>query len=270
LAVGSATRLFPWFSRHDKVYSGEMRLGWATDTYDSEGKAASEETRVFPDKQEILSALKKFVGPIEQVPPPYSAKKLGGKPLYKWARSKRTVTPKACPVIVHAFDLDGYAPPLAEFKVHCGPGTYVRSLVHDLGLALGCGAHLTGLRRLAVGTFGLGKALSMEKIERLAGEGNWRSLLIPLEDLLPELPKAILSEEACRRLQKGRPLPEGFVLEVVPAFPESAPAEEPPQVFRLFSPEGRFLALARPLQGTKALLPLLVIETPRPLSQTRP
>jgi tRNA pseudouridine55 synthase len=259
VAVGGATRLFPWFSRHDKVYSGEMRLGWATDTYDSQGKPASEESADFPDRSTLLEAMKGFVGRIEQAPPPYSAKKVEGKPLYKWARSKREIRPKACPVVVHAFDLENYAPPLAKFSVRCGAGTYIRSLVHDLGRALGCGAHLAGLRRLAVGIYGLDKALSLEEIERLAKEGRWESVLVPLEALLPDCPKAVLTEAGCRRLQKGRPLPEDFVLEVIPAVREGASVEEHPQVCRLFSPEGRFLGLAEPVQGGKTLLPLLIL-----------
>jgi tRNA pseudouridine55 synthase len=259
VAVGSVTRLFPWVSRHSKLYSGEMRLGWATDTYDSEGSPASEKSTDFPDVGTLLEAMKSFVGRIEQVPPPYSAKKVEGKPLYKWARSKRPVRAKACRVHVHAFDLKGYAPPLVTFSVHCGAGTYVRSLVHDLGQALGCGAHLSGLRRLAVGKYGLDKAFPLSEIEALAQKGNWQKFLVPLEALLPECPKAVLSEEGCRRLQKGRPLPEEFVLKIIPGVPAAASAEEPPQTCRLFSPDGRFLALAEPLKDKKSLLPLVIL-----------
>lgn len=259
VAVGGATRLFPWFSRHDKVYGGEMRLGWATETYDSQGRPVSEESPNLPDRTALIEAMKRFVGRFEQMPPPYSAKKVGGQPLYKWARSKRPVSPKSCRVIVHSFDLIDYAPPLARFNVHCGAGTYVRSLVHDLGQTLGCGAHLAGLRRLAVGTYSVDKALTLEEIERLAGEGNFKRFLVPLEALLPEYPRAIISEEGCRRLQKGRPLPDEAVLEVIPAIPDKASAEEPSQACRLFSPEGRLLALAKPLEDKKGLLPLVVL-----------
>jgi len=259
VAVGSATRLFPYYSKHDKIYSGEIRLGFSTDTYDAQGKPTSEESAGFPDRGILVEAMKRFVGPLEQVPPPYSAKKIEGKPLYKWARAKKIVRPKASPVVVYAFNLKGYSPPLVKFDVHCGSGTYVRSLVHDLGQTLGCGAHLASLRRQSVGGHGIREARSLEEIEKLAGEGNREGFLLPLESLLPEAPKAVLSEPGCRRLQKGSPLPAEFVLKLIPAVPSSAPAAESSQAYRLFSLEGRFLALARPVEGKKAFLPFLVL-----------
>jgi tRNA pseudouridine55 synthase len=259
VAVGSATRLFPCYSKHDKVYSGEMRLGFSTDTYDAQGKPSSEESVRLPDRGTLVEAMKKFIGPLEQVPPPYSAKKVDGKPLYKWARAKKTVRLRASPVVVYAFDLRDYSPPHIRFDVHCASGTYVRSLVHDLGQALGCGAHLVGLRRLAVGAYGIREALSLEKIDKLAREGNQKGFLLPLESLLPETPKAVLSEAGCRRLQKGSPLPADLVLKVIPAEPHSGPAAECSEAYRLFSREGRFLALAKPVEGTKAFLPFLVL-----------
>jgi len=259
VAVGSATRLFPCYSQHDKVYSGEMRLGFSTDTYDAQGKPTSEESACFPDRGILVEAMKKFVGPLDQVPPPYSAKKVEGKPLYKWARAKKAVRPRACRVIVYTFDLKGYSPPHVGFDVHCASGTYVRSLVHDLGQALGCGAHLAGLRRLAVGGYGLREALSLGEIEKLAGEGNREGFLLPLELLLPDTPKAVLSEPGCRRLQKGIPFPAELVLSIIPSGPPSAPASECSPVLRLFSLEGRFLALARPVEGKKAFLPFLIL-----------
>lgn len=259
VAVGSATRLFPCYSKHDKVYSGEIRFGFSTDTYDAQGKPTSEASGRFPGRGILIEAMKRFVGPLEQVPPPYSAKKVEGKPLYKWARAKKIIRPKASPVVVYAFDLKGYSPPLVTFDVHCASGTYVRSLAHDLGQTLGCGAHLASLRRLSVGGYGIGEALSLEEIEKLAGEGNREGFLIPLESLLPEAPKAVLSEPGCRLLQKGSLLPAEFVLKLLPAVPSSAPAAECSQAYRLFSLEGRFLALARPVEGKKAFLPFLVL-----------
>jgi tRNA pseudouridine55 synthase len=259
VAVGNATRLFLCYSRHDKVYSGEMRLGFSTDTYDIQGKPTSAECSRFPSRDTIIEAMKIFVGRLEQIPPPYSAKKFEGRPLYKWARAKKKVVPRTSRVIVYAFDLKGYSPPHVEFDVHCASGTYVRSLVHDLGHALGCGAHLAGLRRLAVGRHGIGEALSLEKIDKLAREGNREGFLLPLESLLPEVPKAILSEPGCRRLQKGIPFPAELVLRVIPAEPPFPPATECLEACRLFSLEGKFLGLAKPLEDKKAFLPFLVL-----------
>jgi tRNA pseudouridine55 synthase len=260
VGVGSATRLFPCYSKHDKVYSGEMRLGFSTDTYDIEGRPTSDESGRFPDRATLAKAMAEFVGPLPQVAPPYSAKKVGGKPLYKWARAEKTVPVPASRVVVYAFDLTGFSPPRVEFDVHCSSGTYVRSLVHELGQVLGCGAHLAALRRLAIGRYGIEQALSVERIEALFREGKREVFLLHLESLLPENPKAILSETGSRRLQKGRLLPLEHVLEFTPG--EELPAvrgSECSTAYRLFGFEGRFLALARHLEDKKALLPFLVL-----------
>ena len=259
VAVGRATRLFPCYSKHDKIYSGEMRLGFSTDTYDVQGKPTSEERDCFPDRHALVEAMKKFVGPLDQVPPPYSAKKVEGKPLYKWARAQKTVRFKASPVVVYAFNLRDFSPPYVGFDVHCASGTYVRSLVHDLGQALGCGAHLSGLRRLAIGAHGIQNALSLEEIDKLAREGNQEEFLLPLESLLPQVPKAILSESGCCGLQKGRPFQAEHVIKIIPAESPPCPDAEGAEYYRLFSREGRFLALAKPLEGKNAFLPFIIL-----------
>jgi len=259
VAVGRATRLFPCYSKHDKVYSGEMRLGFSTDTYDAQGKPTSEERYGFPDRDTLLEAIKKLTGPLNQVPPPYSAKKVEGKPLYRWARAKKARLPKASPVVVYAFDLKDYSPPHVGFDVHCASGTYIRSLVHDLGQALGCGAHLSGLRRLAIGAHGIQDALTLENIEKLAHEGNREGFLLPLESMLPEAPKAVLSEAGCRSLQKGRPLPAEHVIKIIPAESPLRSAVECSEACRLFSREGRFLALAKHLEEKNSFLPFIIL-----------
>lgn len=259
VAVGRATRLFLCYSKHDKVYSGEMRLGWSTDTYDVQGKPTSEERSCFPDRGALAEAMKQLTGPLNQVPPPYSAKKVEGKPLYRWARAKKAVQPKASPVVVYAFDLKDYSPPHVGFDVHCASGTYVRSLVHDLGLALGCGAHLSALRRLAVGAHGIQDAHTLENIDKLVHEGNLEGFLLPLESMLPEAPKAVLTEAGCRILQKGSPLAAEHVIQTIPAEPTSRPAVECSRVCRLFSREGRFLALAKPVEGENSFLPFIIL-----------
>jgi tRNA pseudouridine55 synthase len=260
VAVGSATRLFPFCSRHDKVYHGEMRLGYSTDTYDAQGKPASEESGAFPDLDTLDQAMKQLSGPREQVPPPFSAKKVGGRPLYKWARAKKAVRPKPNSIVIQAFQLKGYAPPFVQFDVHCTAGTYVRSLVHELGQAVGCGAYLTALRRLAVGPYRIDEGHSLDGIAALARAGDYKGFFIPLESLFPEAPKAVLSEPGRRRLRKGIPLPAELLVGIIPPEPLSAgPASEVSAIHRLFSQEGRFLALARPLEDKTAFLPFIVL-----------
>ncbi len=259
VAVGSATRLFPYYSRHDKIYEGEICLGFSTDTYDALGKPVSEKSGFIPERGVLVAAMEKFVGPSNQVAPPYSAKKVDGKPLYRWARANKEVRPSPSPVTVYAFRLTAYSPPALSFEVHCTSGTYIRSLAHDLGRALGCGAYLSALRRLSVGRHGILQAQTLEEIEELSRLKKPESYLLPLESLLPEFPKAVLSEPGSGRLQKGRPIPAADVLRTVPADKASAPAQESGTVCRIFSLEGQFLALARPLEGQNSLLPFLVL-----------
>jgi tRNA pseudouridine55 synthase len=259
LAVGSATRLFPYYSKHDKTYSGEIRLGFSTDTYDAMGKPASGESPLLPERDVLIAAMDRFVGHLNQVPPPYSAKKIGGKPLYKWARANKEVHPKPSPVTIYSFLLAAYSPPTLRFEVHCTTGTYIRSLAHDLGRALGCGAHLSALRRLSIGRYGIQEANTLEEIEGLSGPAKQERFLRPLEALLPEFPKGVLSESGSRDLQKGRPIPGKEILRTIPADPAAAPPKEYGTVIRIFSREGRFLALARPLEGQDALLPFLLL-----------
>ncbi|MFZ2053953.1 MAG: tRNA pseudouridine(55) synthase TruB [Candidatus Aminicenantales bacterium] len=259
VAAGSATRLFPYYSKHDKTYSGEIRLGFSTDTYDALGKPASEKNRRFPERGALIAAMDRFVGPLNQVPPPYSAKKVDGKPLYKWARANKEIQPRTSSVTVYTFRLTAYSPPALTFEVHCSSGTYIRSLAHDLGQVLGCGAHLSALRRLSTGRHGIHQARSLEEIEELSGLKKPESFLLPLESLLPEFPKAVLSEDGSRGLQKGRPIPETAILRTIPADPAPAQPQESGAACRIFSLEGRFLALARPCERQDSFLPFLLL-----------
>lgn len=259
VAAGRATRLFPFFSKHDKTYGGEIRLGYSTDTYDVLGKPTSSECWDWPEGDIVAAAMKRFVGLSRQVPPAYSAKKVGGKPLYKWARANRPVQPKPSAIAVYSFEMKAYSPPTVTFEVHCSAGTYVRSLAHDLGLALGCGAHLAALRRQRAGPYEIQQALALEEVEDLGRRNKPEKFLLPLESLLAEFPKAVLTARASRRLQKGRPVPAEEILKTIPVDPAVPQRPETEPVFRFFSPEGRFLALARPLEGQDSLLPFLVL-----------
>ncbi|MGZ4887344.1 MAG: tRNA pseudouridine(55) synthase TruB, partial [Candidatus Aminicenantales bacterium] len=148
VALGQATRFFPFLSGHDKTYQGRIRLGHATDTYDAAGRPTTEEwTDAFPGDAAVAAAMKSFEGEILQVPPPYSAKKLGGRPAYKLARAGRDFVLEPVRVTVRLFRLENYAPPFLDFEAACSAGTYIRSLAHELGLKLGCGGHLHSLRR---------------------------------------------------------------------------------------------------------------------------
>src|SRR5262249_30229203 len=147
VCVGKATRLAQFLSSSPKEYDGEIRFGFSTDTYDREGAPISTECPLASSAEEILAAMRALTGALEQVPPPFSAKKIGGVPSYKLALRNRAIEMAPVQTKVEQFEMLGFEPPYATFRVVCSPGTYVRSLAHELGQKIGCGAHLTALRR---------------------------------------------------------------------------------------------------------------------------
>lgn len=255
VAAGRATRFLAFLAKEGKSYDGRIRLGFATDTYDASGRPASEERADLPDIGRIEAAMRTFVGPLLQTPPRYSAKKIGGRPGYELARSGAEFTLAPAAVTVSRFVLRAYRPPFVEFETDCSAGTYVRSLAHELGLQLGCGAHLATLRRTAVGPYFLDGAVALTRLEEDAARGAADRHIISVERLLPGAPAVIVLPEAEARVGNGsflepghfRPAPGG------PAFPADAP------LVRVFAGSGRLLALARPRAEAPGLHPFLVL-----------
>ncbi|HEA65111.1 MAG TPA: tRNA pseudouridine(55) synthase TruB [Candidatus Aminicenantes bacterium] len=262
LALGKATRFFPFFSTTDKVYEGLIRLGFSTDTYDSAGKPTSSEEKNYPQKDNLLKAMKKFEGEIQQLPPPYSAKKYKGKPLYALVREKKDFELRPSKVFIHFFQLVKYNPPLLEFKTKCSSGTYVRSLAHDLGEGLGCRAHLSELIRTDVGNFNIKESRSLGEIKRLADAGKIDEFLIPFESLLPEFPKIILKERGSVLVKNGNLVSPENIQKIIINEPSSADISlKGEEVFRMFSLEGRFLALAKKVPEKHCFHPFLVMDS---------
>jgi tRNA pseudouridine55 synthase len=219
LLVGRATRLAQFLSGAEKEYEAVIRLGYSTDTGDltgerrespSLGEAALDCSAVSTERLE--AAFAPLRGEIEQVPPMYSAKKVGGKKLYELARQGREVERAAARVRVSEFEIvadeggsllrpDGEGACDLRARVVCSAGTYVRTLAESVGENLGTGAHLAALRRTRAGEFGLGRALTLEGLERLVEEGG--EFLVPLEAALPHLPAAHLTAEDARRARHG-------------------------------------------------------------------
>ena len=258
IAVGRAARLFPFLSGHDKSYAATVRFGFATDTYDASGRPTIPESSDLPAEGALREAMRRFEGRILQAPPAYSAIKRDGQPLYKMARANREVAVEPREVVVRRFELISWAPPLAVVDIACSAGTYVRSLAHDLGHALGCGAHLASLRRTASGPFRLADARPLDTVESMILSGERDRFLLPMEGLLPELPALILRPEGAERARHGnRILPE----HVLP--PPGETTDETPRkdgaVFRLFGGDGRLLALARRSVEGEGLSPFLVL-----------
>jgi tRNA pseudouridine55 synthase len=202
LVIGRATRLASLFSSTEKEYDAGVRLGLATDTYDAAHLAGPvPEAPEGVGAEAIDAALEEFRGAYTQAPPAYSAKKINGVPAYKLARRNEPVQPKAVAVTVHRLTLLSYANGMAQLRVHCSAGFYVRSLAHDLGTRLGCGAHLESLRRVRAGSFDESAAVPLSQVEA-EGPGASRRL-VPLSLLLPHLPGVVLNERGVRRATHG-------------------------------------------------------------------
>ena len=262
IAVGKATKLFPYFSKTDKVYKGGIRLGFSTDTYDSTGKPISSESKKYPEKDNLANAMKKFEGRIQQVPPPYSAKKYKGKPLYKLARGGKEFELRPSQLFIHYFRLINYNPPFIECEIKCSSGTYVRSLAHDLGQIIGCGAHLYELLRTQVGNFQLKESFPIEKINQLSQEGKIKKFLIPLEFLLPEFPKVILQDRGSALAKNGNIVFAENIIKVIQGESfSSGNLSEKEKIFRMFNGDGKLLALAKKVPEKNGFHPFLVIDS---------
>jgi tRNA pseudouridine55 synthase len=164
LVLGRFTRLAQFFNDGLKVYEGEIRFGFATDTYDAEGEAVGPSSSVSPTLAEIQRHLPVLCGRILQLPPVYSAKKINGVAAYKLARNDKPVTMKPAEVTVHRFEIQSVSGDRARFVAEVSAGTYIRSLAHDLGQALGCGAHLAELRRTKAGEFSLEQSITLDAL----------------------------------------------------------------------------------------------------------
>ena len=260
IAVGRATRLFPFLSKADKGYRGVIRLGFSTDTYDGEGERTSDEVSCFPAEETVRDKLKSMEGSSQQIPPPFSAKKYKGKPLYSLARKKIKVPLKPSPIYVHYFHLDEYDPPWIHFEVKCSTGTYIRSLAHELGQSIACGAHLAELTRTSVGAYRLDDCSPLDDIEQLAAQGRIHEVLLPMESLLPDFPKLLLNPEGVHLARNGNQIyPEHIVW-----IDDAGKTEEEfktVDTFRLFSEEGSLIAFAKQISEKNCFHPHLVIDT---------
>jgi tRNA pseudouridine55 synthase len=220
LLLGRHTRLAQFFTHSLKVYEGVIRFGFATDTYDAEGAPVSERRQVVLHQAEVKAALAAFRGEIEQLPPPFSAKKIQGVPAYRLARKKQEVALGPVRVTVHEFELLALDADLLRFRAQVSAGTYLRSLAHDLGRALGVGAHLLELRRTASGEFTLKNAVSLEELEAAPHSGSIETILISARQMLRELPSVTATEEQLVRIRYGNAvnLPEFSAAKYVKVF----------------------------------------------------
>jgi tRNA pseudouridine55 synthase len=204
LLIERATRLAQYFGANEKIYEATVRFGLATTTYDAEGTPTSEPREVVLTAEDVERALAPFRGTFMQTPPPVSAKKIQGRPAHELVRKNIEFELKPVEVTVHAMELLGFEGADLRVRVHCGAGTYVRSIAHDAGQLLGCGAHLTELRRTASGPFSIAQARSLEDLAALGEAGRLKEALIPAAELLPEFVLEIVDRLTEAQIRQGR------------------------------------------------------------------
>ena len=203
LLLGKWTRLAQFFGAAEKHYEGSIRFGWATDTYDAEGQPAGEPQPLTQSLEQLRELGACFQGTLDQTPPVFSAKKIGGVPAYKLARAGKEVPVKPARITIHSFALTGLEGDTASFTMHVSAGGYVRSVAHELGQLAGCGAHLSALRRVQAGPFHIIEATTKDALVAAANAGTVADLLLHPRLVLPELPAVTADEAAQSKLRNG-------------------------------------------------------------------
>ncbi len=236
LVTGRMTRLAQFYAHSEKTYSGEIRFGFATDTYDAAGDPVGPLCKPTLDLEQIREAARAYTGTIQQMPPPFSAKKISGVPAYKLARQKKPVELKPVTVEVKEFEIEAWEGDRARFHARVASGTYLRSVAHDLGRDLGVGGHLAALRRIAVGEFELAEARTLEQLQEAAERGSAAELFIHPRRLLPQLPAVTATEENAACIRHGRAV----------NLPELSQARQ----VKVFRGQGELIAIATRVAGT--------------------
>ncbi|MFO7623325.1 MAG: tRNA pseudouridine(55) synthase TruB [Anaerolineales bacterium] len=205
--IGPAVRLSEYVSASDKRYQATIRLGSSTDTFDAEGRITSSASVENISEEQFEDILDHYVGEIEQVPPPYSAIKVGGRKAYEMARDGEEVNLEPRVIQVYSLELLEWDSPEAVVDVFCSSGTYVRSLANDLGNELGVGAHLVGLRRTKSGRFTLRDAVPLRRLQEAFVAGDWYKYLIPAAEALAEWPMVELDADQVELVRHGHRVP---------------------------------------------------------------
>ena len=229
VALGKATRLVDMITDKEKTYEAVMRLGVVTDTQDMSGTVLSQVSELHVTEEELRTVTESFTGDYMQVPPMYSALKVNGKKLYELAREGKTVERKPRPVHFYEIEILDISFPLVRFRVTCSKGTYIRTLCHDIGEKLGCGAAMESLLRTKVGRFTLDDAITLAQTEEAVQEGTIESKILGIEEILAEYPRVCCTKEGDRLLANGNPLVQALV-----------DAQEKNGWIRMCSSEGRF------------------------------
>ncbi|GAC1632346.1 MAG: tRNA pseudouridine(55) synthase TruB [Candidatus Acidiferrum sp.] len=249
--LGRATRLVQFYSGRCKRYTAGFRFGFATNSYDSDGEAQGPDTAPSLDATTLERFAAERVGRFAQMPPIFSAKKVNGRPAYELARKKKEVELKPVEVELFDFQLTGIEGSIARFVIECSSGTYIRSLAHEMGQKLGCGAHLAEICRTAVGEFSLQQAWKLEDLAEAAGRGKFKECLIPIENLLPNFPSANVLPVMEKRVRHGAKFTV-TLSQIQPGRTENPPGatsqldsgEPKPPRLRVFDQQKKLIAIA--------------------------
>jgi tRNA pseudouridine55 synthase len=250
LLLGKYTRLAQFFGAAEKSYEGTIRFGFATDTFDAEGNPAGEPAPLIYSLEQLRYLSLPFHGEIQQMPPIFSAKKIGGVPAHKLARAGKPVEVKPARIVIHHFELLSLAGPSAtemeaRFEIHVSAGGYVRSVAHELGELAGCGAHLSSLRRTKAGAFTLAQAITLDDLKALAATPLEIERRLPHpRTLLPEMPSVTVDEQAAGRLRNGMQVN-------LPDFSSAA-------LVKVFTSPTEILAIVKRIAGT-LMQPIVVL-----------
>ncbi|MBI3988547.1 MAG: tRNA pseudouridine(55) synthase TruB [candidate division NC10 bacterium] len=238
LCVGRATKIAQYLTQADKEYLITMRLGVTTDTLDADGKVLSQVEDFTVEQKKLQEIMQGFVGEIQQIPPLFSAKKVGGVRLYKLARQGGEVERKPITVKVYELQLLSYEPPFVRFFVRCSKGTYARALCDDIGRALGCGAHLVSLVRTKSGPFDIKDALTLDQLKEQTRQGRLYETLISMDEALSYLPAIRVLPEMTRAILHGAFIPASAVVSFPPGLTKG-------EVVRVLGYKKKLLSLAK-------------------------
>ena len=243
LLLGKYTRLAQFFGQAEKDYTGHIRFGFATDTFDAEGTAAADPRPLTQSLEELRALGNGFHGEIDQLPPIFSAKKINGVAAHKLARAGAEVPVKPARITIHNFELTSLQGDTAAFTMSVSAGGYVRSVAHELGQLAGCGAHLSSLRRTRAGAFSLKQAITIDQLKAASVTGL-ESLLPHPRTLLPEMPSVTVDDQLAGRLRNGMQVN-------LPDFSQAP-------LIKVFTAPTELLAIGRRIAGT-LMQPIVVL-----------
>jgi tRNA pseudouridine55 synthase len=236
MLLGKLTRLSQFYLKSEKEYSGEIRFGFSTDTYDADGEKVGESRPVKLELDKLKKIADQFVGETLQMPPPFSAKKVKGVPAYKLARKNIETELKPVPITVHKYQIVQLYGDLAEFVIEVSAGTYVRGIAHEMGKVMGCGAHLARLERTRSGDFTLQQSVTLEELDAAVRENRIEQVMIPIKYLLPNIPNVIADEPAGIKIRHGNAV--------------NLPIYTQAKFVKVFDTEGELVAIGQQIAGS--------------------